>query len=96
MEIVSKVKILNRLGLHLRAAAQLVTVSSRFKCRILIRNGYRQVECKSLLNLLALAASYGSEVTLTFEGEDAEKARETILNLFLNRFGEEKRGCEPD
>jgi phosphocarrier protein len=90
MEIVKKVKISNQLGLHLRAAAQLVKVSSQFKCRIIIRNQFRQADCKSLLNLIALAASYGSEVTLIFEGEDVRKAQEVILNLFQTKFGEMK------
>lgn len=88
MEVVSKVKILNRLGLHLRAAVQLVTVSSKFKCRILIRSKHRQADCRSILNLMALAAAYGTEVTLVFEGEDAENAQKTIQDLFLTRFGE--------
>ena len=90
MEVVKKVKIINALGLHLRAAAQLVKASSRFKCRIIIRNEYRQADCKSLLNLIALAASYGSEVTLIFEGEDVQDAQEAILNLFHTKFGEKK------
>ena len=73
MEVIRKVKILNRLGLHLRAAAQLVSASSKFKCRVLIRKGYQQADGKSLLNLIALAAGYGSEVTLVFDGEDASE-----------------------
>lgn len=88
MEVVKKVKILNRLGLHLRAAAKLVKVCSQFKCRIFIKDQYREADCKSLLNILALAASYGSEVTLVFEGEDVHNAQEVILNLFRTKFGE--------
>jgi len=88
VEIVEKVKILNRLGLHLRAAAQLVKASCKFKCRVLIRNGHGQVDGKSLMNLITLAASYGQELTLIFEGEDARAAAAEIQNLFLNRFGE--------
>jgi len=90
LEVIRKVKILNRLGLHLRAAAQLVSASSKFKCRVLIRKGYQQADGKSLLNLIALAAGYGSEVTLVFDGEDALKAQEVIQNLFLNQFGEKE------
>lgn len=90
MEVTKKVKIINRLGLHLRAAAQLVKASSKFKCRILIRNHHRQADCKSLLNLLTLAASYGSELTLVFEGDDAWNAQEAIHNLFLTKFGEQE------
>ncbi len=88
MEVIKKVKILNRLGLHLRAAAKLVKASSKYKCRILIKDQYREADCKSLLNLMALAASYGSVVTLVFEGEDVRNAQEEILELFRSRFGE--------
>jgi phosphotransferase system HPr (HPr) family protein len=88
MEVIKKVKILNRLGLHLRAAAKLVKASSKYKCRILIKDQYREADCKSLLNLMALAANYGSVVTLVFEGEDVRNAQEEILELFHSRFGE--------
>ncbi len=88
MEITEKIKIINRLGLHLRAAAELVKTSSKFKCRILIKKDHNHVDCKSLLNLMTLAASYGSELVLIFEGEDAGDARDAIRNLVLNRFGE--------
>ena len=87
MEIIGKVKITNRLGLHLRAAAQLVKTASKFKCRILIKNHNHHGDCKSILNLLTLAASYGSELTLVFEGEDAGEASRAIQNLFLSKFG---------
>lgn len=88
MEIEKKVKILNRLGLHLRAAAQLVKASCKFKCRILIRNGRGQVDGKSLINLMTLAATYGSELVIKFEGEDASAASKEIQALFAERFGE--------
>ena len=90
MEVVEKVKILNRLGLHLRAAAQLVKTSCKYKCRVLIKNGHGQVDGKSLINLLTLAASYGSELTIVFEGEDARAASVAVQQLFLARFGEKE------
>jgi phosphocarrier protein len=55
---------------------------------VLIRNGHGQVDGKSLMNLITLAASYGQELTLVFEGEDAKAAAAEIQSLFLNRFGE--------
>jgi len=88
MEITENVKINNRLGLHLRAAAQFVKTSSQFKCRVLIRHHQTSVNGKSLLNLLGLGASYGSELTLVCEGEDAKDAWESLRELFLNKFGE--------
>jgi phosphocarrier protein HPr len=88
MEITKKVKILNRLGFHLRAAAQFVKTSCKFKCRILVKGALESVDGKSLLNLMTLAASYGSELTIVFQGEDARDACNEIQNLFLTRFGE--------
>jgi phosphocarrier protein len=79
---------MNRLGLHLRAAAEFVKTTSKFKCRILVKHGDGHVNGKSLINLMALAASYGAELTLTFEGEDAMDAEKAIQNLFLAKFGE--------
>ena len=93
MEIIEKMKIPNRLGLHLRAAAELVKTSSQFKCRILIEKDHRKADGKSLLNILTLAASYGSELKITFEGEDAWNAQKAITALFLNKFGSELTEC---
>ena len=90
MEITEKVKVINRLGLHLRAAAQLVKTACKFKCRILIKNNGSHVDGKSLINLMVLAASFGEELTLVFEGEDAGDARAAIQHLFLNKFGEKE------
>ncbi len=88
MEITKKVKILNRLGFHLRAAAQFVKTSCKFKCRIIVKNHMGLVDGKSLLNLMTLAASYGSELTIVFQGEDARDAWNEIQTLFLTKFGE--------
>jgi phosphocarrier protein len=88
MEIVEKVKIINRLGFHLRAAAQFVKTSSKYKCRIIVRHRYQDANGKSLLNLMALAAGYGAELELIFEGEDASAARDSLKSLVLSRFGE--------
>lgn len=90
MEIEKKVKILNRLGLHLRAAAQFVKTSCKFKCRVIVKSHMGQVDGKSLLNLMTLAASYGSELTLIFQGEDARDASVELQNLILDRFGEKE------
>ena len=88
MEIVKKVKIMNRLGFHLRAASQFVRACCRYKCQVLVRQRQGNVDGKSLLNLMTLAASYGSELTLVFEGEDAKDACAAIQELFQTKFGE--------
>ncbi len=88
MEITETVKISNRLGFHLRAAAEFVKTSSKYKCRIMVRKEYQDANGKSLMNLMALAASYGTELTLIFEGDDASAARDSLKQLVMNRFGE--------
>jgi phosphocarrier protein HPr len=90
MEVTGNVKILNRLGLHLRAAAQFVKASSQFKCRVLVRHDRGSANGKSLLNLLGLGATYGTELTLVCEGEDARDAQERLRRLFLDKFGEKE------
>lgn len=90
MEITHKVKVVNKLGLHLRAAAELVKTSSKFKCRILVKAQDGHIDAKSLVNIMTLAAGYGRELTLVFQGEDAQDARKAVNELFLNRFGEKE------
>jgi phosphocarrier protein HPr len=88
MEITEKFKVLNQLGFHLRAAAKFVSVCSRFKCSILVKNRHQQADGKSVMSLLTLAAVFGTELTITFDGEDAWDARAAVNNLLLNKFGE--------
>ena len=88
MEIIEKVRLTNRLGLHLRAAAEFVRTSSKFKCGIMVENHRHQADGKSLINLLALAAAHGAELTVTFKGDDARDAYSAIHRLIENKFGE--------
>lgn len=81
MRIIEKIPILHRLGLHLRAGAELVKVSSRFKSRILVSNGGNPVDAKSLLGLLTLGAIYGTLLEFSAEGEDAPEAIRAISAL---------------
>ena len=90
MEITEKMKIMNKLGLHLRAAAVLAKTSSRFKCEIFLENHLYRVDAKSIITILTLAATYGTELTVAFRGEDAREACSAIQNLFLNKFGEKE------
>ncbi len=86
--VTKKLPIANRLGIHLRPAAQLVNLASKYKCRILVQNHNGNADGKSLMSLLALAASGGSEVTLTVEGQGSKAALVAIQQLFLEKFGE--------
>ena len=86
----SKIKIINPLGLHARAAAQLVRLAGKFQSRIKLKRIDNNViaDAKSILNLLTLAASKGTHLELEVEGEDEQKALEAIEDIFANGFGE--------
>ena len=74
MKIIEQIPVLHRLGLHLRAAAELARVAGRFKSKVEVSNGYRQVNGKSLLDLLTLGAIYGTLLEFSADGEDASEA----------------------
>ena len=75
------VTILNPLGLHARAAARFVHAASGFACRIRVARGGREVDGKSIMGLLLLAASRGSEITITADGPDEEAATMALCAL---------------
>ena len=79
----------NRLGLHARAAAKLVHAAGAFDSQIVLAKDGEEVDAKSILGILLLAAAQGSEVTVCCEGADEEQAMEAIAELFAERFGEE-------
>jgi phosphocarrier protein HPr len=85
-----QVEISNRLGLHARAAAKVVHTANSFKSDIFIGAGYEEVNAKSILGLLTLAATKGTPVIVRAEGEDEQAAIEAIVVLFENRFGEDE------
>ncbi len=82
----------NRLGLHARAAAVLVALTSRFSSSIMIRKDSFEIDGKSILGVLSLAAICGTEVAITIEGEDSELAMEEVSRLIESGFGE---GIDP-
>lgn len=83
------VEIVNRLGLHARAAAKLVTLASKFAADIRVRKDGREVSGKSIMGVMMLAAAKGSHITLIAEGEDAAQALDELSALIAERFGEE-------
>jgi phosphocarrier protein len=83
------VNIVNRLGLHARAAAKLVTLASKFESDVRVRKDSREVSGKSIMGVMMLAAAQGSAITLVAEGVDAETALEELAQLIAERFGEE-------
>jgi phosphocarrier protein len=85
------IRVENELGLHARAAAKLVRVASQFTSRIsLSREGAaQQIDAKSILGILMLAASKGAVLVVTIDGLDELEARAAIRILFEDKFGEE-------
>ena len=86
----SRILVINRLGLHARAAAQLVRLAARFESAVTLFRADRNVfaNAKSILSVLALAAAKGTELSITVEGDDEESAIKEIEMLFANGFGE--------
>ena len=80
--------IVNALGLHARAAAQLVKLSNRFQCDVFLVKEGQEVNGKSIMGVLMLAATQGSIVTVRTEGSDAEPALKAIGELVQTGFGE--------
>jgi phosphotransferase system HPr (HPr) family protein len=88
--IQKNVLIINKLGLHARAAAKLVSTASAFSSQLKIGHDGRMVDCKSIMSVMMLAASKGTELILTAEGSDEEAAVDAITDLIERRFDEEE------
>ncbi|MEK6806329.1 MAG: HPr family phosphocarrier protein [Pseudomonadota bacterium] len=83
------ITIINRLGLHARAAAKLVQTAARFKSTVRIRKDKRTVSGKSIMGVLMLAAAKGTSLTFIAEGEDAAQALDALTQLVADKFGED-------
>jgi phosphocarrier protein HPr len=85
-----EVKVINPLGLHARAAAQLVKVAGRFRSRVTLKrsNGSGEADARSMLDVLTLAAAVNSVLTVRVEGDDEAEAFESVRHLFESGFGE--------
>lgn len=84
------VAIRNRLGLHARAAAKFVQTASRFQSEIKIRKNGEEVDGKSILGLLLLAASQGTQITIAVDGEDEAAAFAAVEDLIARSFDEDQ------
>jgi phosphocarrier protein HPr len=82
-------EIVNRLGLHARAAAKLVHTAGKFQSRVTVEKDGEEVDAKSILGILLLAASQGTRVTIRSDGDDEENAMRAVTELIANRFDEE-------
>jgi phosphocarrier protein HPr len=88
-----RVRVSNRLGLHARAAALLVRTASAFQCALRLEraDGTASADAKSILSVLMLAASRGTELLVTAEGADETEAIRAVCALFADGFGENER-----
>jgi len=86
--ISAQVKVINKLGLHARAATKLVNCASAFDAEVNIARGARKVNAKSIMGVLTLAAAIGTELTIETDGSDEDVAMEAVTGLFQDYFGE--------
>lgn len=84
-----EITIMNKLGLHARPAAQLVQTASKFKAEIKLKRKNLEVNAKSIMGVMMLAAELGSRITITAEGQDEHEAVEAVARVIQSRFGEE-------
>ena len=82
-------EIVNKLGLHARASALFVKTASKFQSEVKLARETVEVNGKSIMGIMMLAASNGTRIRLTVEGPDEEEALQTIGALILDGFGEE-------
>ena len=88
--VVREVTVTNRAGLHTRPASLIVRTASKFKSDFFIQKDSYEINGKSIIGVMTLAAEQGSTLTLTFDGEDEAEAAEAIAQLFEDGFGEVK------
>jgi phosphocarrier protein len=85
---VAQIEIINKLGLHARASAKLSQLAAQYPCEILLSRNGRQINAKSIMGVMMLAAGIGSTVTLETVGDQADEAMQALTELINNRFGE--------
>lgn len=78
----------NKLGLHARAAAQLVQLASSYNSDVMLRRDDKEVNGKSIMGVMMLAAGQGTEIEIVTDGEDAQRALDGLIELVEKRFGE--------
>ena len=84
------IEIINKLGLHARAAAKLVSTAASFSSRVQLNFAGKQADAKSIMSVMMLAAAKGSVITISCEGEDEQKAMTSLVELIESYFGEDE------
>lgn len=85
-----KILINNKLGLHARASAKFVALAGHFSCQVDLFKGEQKVNGKSIMGVMTLAASKGTELELVTVGDDEQQAMQELITLVNNRFGEDE------
>jgi phosphocarrier protein HPr len=88
-KIEKEIAIINRLGLHARPAAMFVRISSRYRCEVWVSKEGEEVNGKSIMGLMMLAAGQGSKLRIRCDGPDADKAMQELEELINARFNED-------
>jgi phosphocarrier protein len=83
------VTVINRAGIHARPSALLVQTTKNFKCNIYIEKKSDRINAKSIMGIITLGATYGTELKIVADGEDEELAVEALVKLFESKFEEE-------
>ena len=87
--ITKTVTISNRAGIHARPAALIVQTTKNYKCNIFFEKGSNRINAKSIMGIITLGASYGTEIKISADGEDEAAAIQALLCLFSSKFEEE-------
>jgi phosphocarrier protein HPr len=88
-KIEKEITIINRLGLHARPAAMFVRIASRYRSEVWVEKEGEQINGKSIMGLMMLAAGQGSRLTIRCEGQDADKVMEELEELIQQKFNED-------
>jgi phosphocarrier protein HPr len=88
-KIEKEITIINRLGLHARPAAMFVRIASRYRSEVWVEKEGEQINGKSIMGLMMLAAGQGSKLTIRCEGPDADKVMEELEELIQQKFSED-------
>ncbi len=90
MELCKRIKIINDLGLHARAAARIVELGKQYKSQLFLKRGEREADGSSILSILTLSCPKGTEIEARIVGEDSEAFMENLSQLLEQRFGESR------
>ena len=90
MELCKKIRIMNDLGLHARAAARIVELGKQYKSKLFLKKGEREADGSSILSILTLSCPKGTEIEARIVGEDSEAFMERLGQLLEQRFEESR------